>query len=166
MRKITSESTYAFECDRPFSKSNMQVTVDGDETKLFLFGNLIAKRINGVLSITNAGWQSNTTKERLNGLDGVSIQQKNHVWYLNGEEWNGSWKTIGEDHNSNSPLKAAAIVASMGELFAETPKEKNDWKKRMLNTQHGITFPEDFDDLPEEERTKRLDAAIEVGLEN
>lgn len=43
------------------------------------------------LYITNAGWQTNTTKERLNGLPGVSIYQKKGKWYLNGNEWNGEW---------------------------------------------------------------------------
>ena len=49
----------------------------------------------GILSISNAGWESNTTKERLNGLPGVSIRQKNWSWFLNGEEWDGNWKRIG-----------------------------------------------------------------------
>lgn len=39
--------------------------------------------------ITNAGWQSNVTKERLNGLHNVSICQKKGVWYLNGQQWDG-----------------------------------------------------------------------------
>jgi hypothetical protein len=30
-----------------------------------------------------------TTKERLNGLNGVNIHQKDFQWYLNGEAWNG-----------------------------------------------------------------------------
>ena len=57
-----------------------------------MFNNEIAYRYNDperTLSITNAGWESNTTKERLNGLDGVSIQQKAGIWYLNGKEWEG-----------------------------------------------------------------------------
>jgi hypothetical protein len=39
--------------------------------------------------VTNAGWFSNTTKERLNAIDGVSVYQKDWNWYLNGEQWNG-----------------------------------------------------------------------------
>lgn len=74
--------------------SNTQVTTSNGITKLFLFGNLIAVKENGVTRISNAGWESNTTKERLNALHGVHIQQKKGVWYLNGEEWNGSWKQI------------------------------------------------------------------------
>jgi hypothetical protein len=57
-----------------------------------LFGNAIAYRYNDpdrTLSITNCGWESQTTKERLNGIDGVRINQKNGQWFLNGNEWNG-----------------------------------------------------------------------------
>ena len=47
------------------------------------------------IHIQNCGWFTNTTKERLNALPNVSIQQKKGVWYLNGEKWNGQIKEIG-----------------------------------------------------------------------
>ena len=71
----------------------MEVKVLPNVTVLLLHDNEIAYRYNDpqrTLSVTNCGWQSNTTKERLNGLDGVNIVQKNFVWYLNGKEWNGN----------------------------------------------------------------------------
>jgi hypothetical protein len=43
------------------------------------------------VTISNAGWFSKTTKERLNGLYGVSISQKAGEWYLNGIKWGGHW---------------------------------------------------------------------------
>lgn len=92
MKKITIEAVQAFEANENFSKSNTQVTTENNETKLFLFGNLIAKKDNTGTYITSAGWHSNTTKERLNGINGVSIQQKNFVWYLNGKKWENSNK--------------------------------------------------------------------------
>ena len=95
-RKITQEAVSAFLAGRKFSKSNMSVEVDSRFTKLKLHGNTIATIDSfGVLSVSNAGWSSNTTKERLNGLPGVHVQQKNWTWYLNGQEWDGSWKRIG-----------------------------------------------------------------------
>jgi hypothetical protein len=64
--------------------------------KLKLHGNTIATIDElGVLSVSNAGWMSNTTKERLNGLPQVNVKQKNWTWYLNGQEWDGSWKRVG-----------------------------------------------------------------------
>ena len=96
MRKITKESVQAFMDRKKFNKGNMSVEVDTDVTKLKLHGNTIATiDALGVLSVSNAGWASNTTKERLNGLPNVHVQQKNWNWYLNGNEWNGTWRRIG-----------------------------------------------------------------------
>jgi len=63
-------------------------------------------------------------------------------------------------------LKSASMVAMFGELLCDSPKEKNDWKKRMLNTVPGMNFPEDWDDLSEDEKQSRLDKAIAVNRES
>ena len=90
MRKITRDSVNAFLNRQTFKRQNMEVTSFDDSFYLKLHGNTIAVlHGDGTLMITDAGWQSNTTKERLNGLPNVNIHQKNFVWYLNGEEWNG-----------------------------------------------------------------------------
>ena len=92
MRQITQQSIEAFINAKPFNKQNMSVDVLPNVTILRLHGNAIAYRYNDpekTLSITNCGWFTNTTKERLNGLPNVSIHQKNFNWYLNGKEWNG-----------------------------------------------------------------------------
>ena len=92
MRKITQESVIAFMDGDKFKKQNMEVEVLPNVTILRLHGNAIAYRYNDperTLSITNCGWFSNTTKERLNALPNVSIYQKNWNWYLNGKEWDG-----------------------------------------------------------------------------
>lgn len=47
-----------------------------------------ARRTDNII-ITNAGWFSNTTKERLSALPGVHISQKKGEWYLNDELWDG-----------------------------------------------------------------------------
>lgn len=93
MRQITKESITAFNNAKKFNRQNMSVEVLPNVTILKLHGNAIAYRYNDpqrTLSITNCGWFTPTTKERLNALEGVNIQQKNFVWFLNGKEWNGS----------------------------------------------------------------------------
>lgn len=90
MRKITREIVRAFESRTPHRIDNSRT--DGDS--LWLFNNKIAAWGIDGLWITNAGWQSNTTKERLNGLTGVHIQQVNGTWYLNGRAWDGSWVNV------------------------------------------------------------------------
>lgn len=105
MRKITKIVSAAFEANKPLVYGNTEVVVLGDsDTKsmivtLYLHGNSIAKKFytDGDLvsfNITNAGWDTTVTKERLNGLSGVSIYQKKGQWYLNGKEWNGEWVNV------------------------------------------------------------------------
>lgn len=84
----------AFLSNENFSLGNTKVSSDGVTTDMFLHGNHIATKIGSIIKITNAGWSSNTTKERLNSLPGVSIVQKKRQWYLNGKIWNGKWTTI------------------------------------------------------------------------
>lgn len=67
-----------------------------DGTALFLHRNKIAEKRDGKLWITNSGWMTKTTKERLNGLPNVSIIQKSGDWYLNGEKWDGDWIEVGD----------------------------------------------------------------------
>lgn len=94
MKIVTQNAVSCFNKGGNATFSNTQVITNNGVTKLYLFGNLIAVKENGVVKVSNAGWESKTTKERLNGLSGVHIQQKKGQWYLNGEEWNGSWKQI------------------------------------------------------------------------
>lgn len=92
MKEITINSINAFLNAKKFKRGNMQVEVLPNVTILKLHDNAIAYLYNDperTLSITNCGWFSNTTKERLNGLPNVLIRQKNWQWYLNGELWDG-----------------------------------------------------------------------------
>ncbi len=88
-KKITSDSVRALLDGIPFKRDNTEVVREGTIYYLKLFGNKIAAMRNGNLWISNAGWFSNTTKERLNGLPGVHINQKDWEWFLNGSRWDG-----------------------------------------------------------------------------
>ena len=87
MRKVTKEIVSAF-YDRAPRKIGNTMT---DGKAIYLHGNKIAEWRDGGLYITNAGWFSSTTKERLNGLYNVGIGQRKGVWYLNDKEWDGEW---------------------------------------------------------------------------
>lgn len=90
MRKITEQSVRNFLDGVPFKKANTEVCREGGIYYLKLHGNKIAARTSdGNIWISNAGWFSKTTKERLNGLPDVTIIQKKGQWYLNGLQWNG-----------------------------------------------------------------------------
>jgi len=89
-RKITEESIQNFYNRAKFNKSNMSVEITDEGFPLLkLHGNTIAGRDYKGLWITDAGWPTRTTFERLNGLNDVSIYTKRGQVYLNGEEWDG-----------------------------------------------------------------------------
>ena len=82
MRKITERACRALEHGYDFYESNTRVK-DG---KMYLWDNLIAYIEDGETYVTLAGYNTVTTRERLNGLTGVSICSKNFTPYLNGKE--------------------------------------------------------------------------------
>lgn len=61
--------------------------------ELLLFGNTIAEWKNNKIWITNAGWETATTRNRLQLL-GAKLKVKKGIWYLNDVEWNGNWIEI------------------------------------------------------------------------
>jgi len=67
-----------------------------------------------------------------------------------------------KDYQEESPFKALGMVAAFGDILCDMPKEKNDWKVRMMKASlgEGVSFPDDWDSLPEKEKTKRLDNAL------
>ena len=94
MRKIEMEMNSAIRYRRNFSKANTSVrcfktngiTTDVD---VFLHGNHIASldTASNQLTIKDGGWQTVTTKSRLNALldefaPSMGIFQKDWVWYL------------------------------------------------------------------------------------
>jgi hypothetical protein len=95
MRKITESSVDAFIKGYNFNEDNTKVSIcAGGITRMYLHDNLIAERFNSDIKITNCGWATNVTKERLNGIPGVSISQVRGDWVLNGNPWDGSWIKI------------------------------------------------------------------------
>ena len=94
MRKISKESADSIIFGNVFKKSNTEVIEVVGGTRMFLHGNPIAEKIDGKIRITNSGWFSNVTKERLNSIPNVSISQVKDQWFLNGNLWDGSWIEI------------------------------------------------------------------------
>ncbi len=102
MRKITADAIEALRMGRNFKRGNTEVKVWNTRVKfttrsdavirrrgLFLHGSLIAEMTQQILYLHTHGCMTALTKERLNGIPSVNIVQKNKVWFLNGEEWDG-----------------------------------------------------------------------------
>ena len=89
MRKIEAKMNKAMRHFLPFSSGNTTVVQHRNEMEVFLHGNHIATlcKISMDLRLFDGGWQSNTTKSRLNALldefgGGDRVIQKDFTWYL------------------------------------------------------------------------------------
>ena len=92
MRKTTKKAVNALYNAEKCNLDNTKIEVYPNVTIMSLFNNKIAYLYNDpekTLSITDCGYFTNTTKERLNGLPNVNIKQIKGGWYLNGKEWDG-----------------------------------------------------------------------------
>ena len=90
MRKIEAQMNQAINDRIDWSSGNTRVEYEqGNEiSRVYLHGNLIAEIGKGFIRLFDGGWQSNTTKSRLNALlvehgeEGDRVFQSNFDWFL------------------------------------------------------------------------------------
>ena len=90
MRVIEKKMNAAIMDSKNWKLDNTEVIFDADRdvSQVFLHGNLIAEIGDTWLKLFDGGWQSNTTKSRLNailqvhGRPGEGIFQKKWEWFI------------------------------------------------------------------------------------
>ena len=93
MRKIETLMNKAIENGNDWSLDNTRVESFGDIAHVYLYGKLISRIGEGFIELFDGGYQSRTTKSRLNailsenGLPGEYVFQRNYQWFVN---YNGS----------------------------------------------------------------------------
>ena len=92
MRKIEQQMNKAILNRKDFKKDNTEVITISDCSFVYLHGNHIAT-VGDRLQICDAGWQTVTTKSRLNALlnefaEGCYLFQKNFDWFLGDADGN------------------------------------------------------------------------------
>ena len=95
MRKIEAQMNAAIAGRRNWAKDNTRVEVNkhGD-TFVYLHGHNIATIANnGDMTLSSCGWETVTTKSRLNAIldcfvHNIGIYQKDWVWYITGRDFN------------------------------------------------------------------------------
>ena len=93
MRKIEAQMNRAIAYRADWSSANTRVEYDQstDIVSVFLHGNLIANIGEGFIELFDGGFQSNTTKSRLNailegnGIPGERVFQKAYQWFVSQE---------------------------------------------------------------------------------
>ena len=90
MRKIERQMCDAVQGNRNWKNANTEVTIDQETntSSVYLHGNLIATVTDNDMTIYDGGWQSVTTKSRLNALcdafciAGEGVFQEDFTWYV------------------------------------------------------------------------------------
>ena len=90
MRKIESQMCSAIQSNKNWNNANTEVTFDSETntSSVYLHGNLIATVTDNDMTIYDGGYQSVTTKSRLNALcnafcvAGEGVFQRNFEWYV------------------------------------------------------------------------------------
>jgi len=89
MRKIEQQMIQAIKDNKAWRSGNTEVTLGNDGVSyVFLHGNLIAEVDDTSITVYDGGWQSNTTKSRLNAIcdafcvSGEGVFQKNFDWFI------------------------------------------------------------------------------------
>ena len=93
MRKIETEMNAAIAQGKDWSKANTSVHFNAEEGVAIvrLHGNKIAEIGEGFITLFDGGWQSNTTKSRLNailaenGIPGERVFAKAYTWFVQQE---------------------------------------------------------------------------------
>ena len=88
MRKIESQMNNAITNSTDFKLANTEVANIDGVSYVYMHGNKIAEVGNSFIRMYDGGWQTNTTKSRLNailtehGLPGEGIFQKKFEWFV------------------------------------------------------------------------------------
>lgn len=94
MRQVEKRMVAAIKARTPMNCGNTSVTVKDDYCDVLLFGNHIARVFNdGRGEFTLSGWDTNTTRSRLNAL-GVGVYREKRMTKYNGmiilsDQWYG-----------------------------------------------------------------------------
>ena len=93
MRKIELQMIAAIKDSKDLKVANTEVVSCSHVSDVYLHGNLIARIGETWIELFDGGWQTATTKSRLNailsafGMDGEKVFAKNFQWFVN---YNGS----------------------------------------------------------------------------
>ena len=129
------------------------------------FSTDVAEIVNGKPYVK--GLYSNTTTRHIKDFlkqRGFKAENSQQIMQDYGTRTELKNKVKNKIDDGNSLLKSVAMVAKMGDfLGGNTLKEKNAWKTRMLNaglSNRGLMMPEDWSNVKETEKKKRLNKAL------
>lgn len=117
----------------------------------------VALMIDGILKVSVNQW-SVTTARHLTWIDGGNKKDR-----LKAEDF----KKLLDQHKPEPDfLKTVGTMSVLFGLMSQGDDKKkiNKQKKRFFNNVNGLSFPDDWDGLTEDEKTKRLEKVEQVAI--
>ena len=117
----------------------------------------VALMIDGYLKVSENCW-SRTTGRHLTWIDGGNKKNR-----LNREDFQ---KLLNQHKPQPDFLKTVGTMSAMFGLMSQGDDKKkiNEQKKRFFNNVDGLSFPDDWNALTEDEKTKRLEKVEQVSI--
>ena len=77
---------------KPLANNTRLVRVDGDTLAVrHQTTNVVTFRRGGLTTLNSGGWQTYTTKDRINRFSPAHVYQINHVWYVTSHRGGSDW---------------------------------------------------------------------------
>lgn len=131
-------------------KQNLRI----DGSRVYSYDTHVATIDHGARKLLVHGWWSVTTSKHVNHVaDTYGLTLVKDAPRPDGEA----------KPDDGGMLKTVAMVAAFGAILCPDQKSKNDWQARMLKAglgNRGLTMPDNWDQLSEDEKEKRLTAAV------
>ena len=126
-----------------------------DGSKVYSYNTHVATIDHSARKLLVHGWWSVTTSKHVNHVaDTYGLVIVKDAPKPDGES---------KPDDDGGMLKTVAMVAAFGAILCPDQKSKNDWQARMLKAglgNRGLTMPDNWDQLSEDEKEKRLTAAV------
>jgi len=151
MKTFRINKDYQIVCEYQKTRNGFKHTA---KLKQMTFFNTVSETKVCYLNRTWENFEYETVIEKLLSFNTDIIPKGTQTKFLN--------KCKGIEHKKvNDQFKTVSMVAQIGNILCNDQKETNDWKKRMLLAGlPGLSIPDDWNELNENEKTIRLDNVI------
>ena len=158
MEYIGTYGNYSYNTSQSYVKSRASKWSANGVIFYKSYDTIIAfKTMDNLLKVCENCWSS-TTGKHLNWLDGGNKKNR-----LDRETFQKELAKV--KPKESNPLALLGMVSALGDIMTDNKKESNKWKERFIMKQEGIIKPDDWNELTEQEKEKRLNGVIDIALD-
>ena len=160
MEYIGTYGNYSYNTSQSYVKSRASKWAANGVIFYKSYDTIIAfETMDNLLRVCENCWSS-TTGKHLNWLDGGNKKNR-----LDSETFQKELAKVKPKEKESNPLALLGMVSALGDIMTDNKKESNKWKERFIMKQEGIIKPDNWNELTEQEKEKRLNGVIDIALD-